>query len=106
MKVCEKVQSKGTTSYNEVADELVSEFTHSKSHLAAESVSRKYSLFSSNRGVLDFIVIKRGQWLLLSGSITSEHENCLTRRRQSVAAIVIIPATCTATPEDNVGLCC
>ena len=27
MKVCEKVQAKGLTSYNEVADELVSELT-------------------------------------------------------------------------------
>lgn len=27
MKVCEKVRQKGTTSYNEVADELVAEFT-------------------------------------------------------------------------------
>ena len=27
MKVCEKVQKKGTTTYNEVADELVAEFT-------------------------------------------------------------------------------
>ena len=27
MKVCEKVQRKGVTSYNEVADELVTEFT-------------------------------------------------------------------------------
>jgi transcription factor Dp-2 len=39
MKVCEKVQRKGTTSYNEVADELVSEFTNSNNHLAADSVS-------------------------------------------------------------------
>ncbi|NWV80248.1 TFDP2 factor, partial [Dasyornis broadbenti] len=37
MKVCEKVQRKGTTSYNEVADELVSEFTNSNSHLATDS---------------------------------------------------------------------
>uniref|UniRef100_A0A4W5QRX7 E2F/DP family winged-helix DNA-binding domain-containing protein n=1 Tax=Hucho hucho TaxID=62062 RepID=A0A4W5QRX7_9TELE len=29
MKVCEKVQKKGNTSYNEVADDLVAEFTHS-----------------------------------------------------------------------------
>lgn len=29
MKVCEKVKKKGTTSYNEVADELVGEFTTS-----------------------------------------------------------------------------
>lgn len=27
MKVCEKVESKGRTTYNEVADELVSEFS-------------------------------------------------------------------------------
>lgn len=38
MKVCEKVQRKGTTSYNEVADELVSEFTNASNHLAADSV--------------------------------------------------------------------
>ncbi|XP_053896692.1 transcription factor Dp-2 isoform X3 [Malaclemys terrapin pileata] len=37
MKVCEKVQRKGTTSYNEVADELVSEFTNSNSHLSTDS---------------------------------------------------------------------
>lgn len=47
MKVCEKVQRKGTTSYNEVADELVSEFTNSNSHLATDSVS-KYVLCYSN----------------------------------------------------------
>ncbi|MCI4385934.1 hypothetical protein PGIGA_G00056410 [Pangasianodon gigas] len=34
MKVCEKVQMKGTTTYNEVADELVAEFTHA-SNLAS-----------------------------------------------------------------------
>ncbi|XP_036392602.1 transcription factor Dp-2 isoform X1 [Megalops cyprinoides] len=37
MKVCEKVQQKGTTSYNEVADELVAEFTNSSSLMAADS---------------------------------------------------------------------
>lgn len=45
MKVCEKVQRKGTTSYNEVADELVSEFTNSNSHLAADSVSKYVLIF-------------------------------------------------------------
>ncbi|KAM9453266.1 transcription factor Dp-2-like isoform 2-T2 [Salvelinus alpinus] len=38
MKVCEKVQKKGTTSYNEVADELVVEFTHSTTVMATDSV--------------------------------------------------------------------
>ncbi|XP_037063747.1 transcription factor Dp-2 isoform X7 [Peromyscus leucopus] len=41
MKVCEKVQRKGTTSYNEVADELVSEFTNSSNHLAADSIEKQ-----------------------------------------------------------------
>lgn len=40
MKVCEKVQRKGTTSYNEVADELVAEFTTPDDHISPnESVS-------------------------------------------------------------------
>lgn len=47
MKVCEKVQRKGTTSYNEVADELVSEFTNSNSHLATDSVSEHVDYFFS-----------------------------------------------------------
>ncbi|CAN1307856.1 Transcription factor-like protein DPB, partial [Linum perenne] len=34
MKVCEKVESKGTTTYNEVADELVAEFADPSSNLA------------------------------------------------------------------------
>ncbi|XP_060053451.1 transcription factor Dp-2 isoform X11 [Erinaceus europaeus] len=41
MKVCEKVQRKGTTSYNEVADELVSEFTNSNNHLATDSIEKQ-----------------------------------------------------------------
>lgn len=40
MKVCEKVQRKGTTSYNEVADELVAEFSTTDNHISPnESVS-------------------------------------------------------------------
>ncbi|MGH0145667.1 UNVERIFIED_CONTAM: hypothetical protein FKN15_015302 [Acipenser sinensis] len=41
MKVCEKVQKKGTTTYNEVADELVAEFTNSSSLLAADSLEKQ-----------------------------------------------------------------
>ncbi|KAM6970141.1 transcription factor Dp-2 [Aplochiton taeniatus] len=37
MKVCEKVQKKGTTSYNEVADELVAEFTSLNSVMATDT---------------------------------------------------------------------
>lgn len=41
MKVCEKVRKKGTTSYNEVADELVAEFTNPSNinNSSAEQVS-------------------------------------------------------------------
>ena len=40
MKVCEKVQRKGTTSYSEMADELVAEFSAADNHiLPNESVS-------------------------------------------------------------------
>ncbi|EAW99133.1 hCG23704, isoform CRA_a [Homo sapiens] len=33
MKVCEKVQRKGTTSYNQVADELVAKFSAADNHI-------------------------------------------------------------------------
>lgn len=39
MKACAKVQKKGNTSYNEVADELVAEFTHSTTVMTTDSVS-------------------------------------------------------------------
>lgn len=40
MKVCEKVQKKGVTTYNEVADELVAEFSSSDNHMSPnDSVS-------------------------------------------------------------------
>ena len=41
MKVCEKVQRKGITSYNEVADELVAEFTDPRTMSPADVVSRQ-----------------------------------------------------------------
>ena len=34
MKVCEKVQKKGVTTYNEVADELVAEFSSADNHMS------------------------------------------------------------------------
>lgn len=39
MKVCEKVQKKGVTSYNEVADELVTELSSGDNISPNESVS-------------------------------------------------------------------
>lgn len=38
MKVCEKVQKKGVTSYNEVADELVAEFSDPRNMTPTDQV--------------------------------------------------------------------
>ncbi|XP_034949182.1 transcription factor Dp-1 isoform X2 [Chelonus insularis] len=50
MKVCEKVKKKGTTSYNEVADELVGEFTN-PSHM--NSLNQQYDQKNIRRRVYD-----------------------------------------------------
>lgn len=51
MKVCEKVREKGTTSYNEVADELVNEFTNSP--LNSSLVDQQYDQKNIRRRVYD-----------------------------------------------------
>ncbi|ELV13671.1 Transcription factor Dp-2, partial [Tupaia chinensis] len=87
MKVCEKVQRKGTTSYNEVADELVSEFTNSNNHLAADSqiafknlVQRNRQNEQQNQGPpavnatiqLPFIIINTSRKTVIDCSISSD----------------------------------
>ncbi|KAM4905352.1 transcription factor Dp-1 isoform 7-T15 [Sylvia borin] len=52
MKVCEKVQRKGTTSYNEVADELVAEFTTTDNHISPNE-SQAYDQKNIRRRVYD-----------------------------------------------------
>ena len=49
MKVCEKVQKKGTTSYNEVADELVAEFTDPRNANMTDQVSTDNDLVGSHQ---------------------------------------------------------
>lgn len=51
MKVCEKVRKKGTTSYNEVADELVQEFTNPLS--AGSPTDQQYDQKNIRRRVYD-----------------------------------------------------
>ena len=46
MKVCEKVQRKGVTSYNEVADELVAEFSDPRNLNSPEAVSLSVYYFT------------------------------------------------------------
>ncbi|CAH1971618.1 unnamed protein product [Acanthoscelides obtectus] len=50
MKVCEKVKQKGTTTYNEVADELVGEFTSASSN---NSLADQYDQKNIRRRVYD-----------------------------------------------------
>ncbi|GAB2289461.1 hypothetical protein Dimus_023770 [Dionaea muscipula] len=52
MKVCEKVESKGRTTYNEVADELVAEYAD-PSDIAASSDQRQYGEKNIRRRVYD-----------------------------------------------------
>ncbi|XP_064102647.1 transcription factor Dp-1-like [Macrobrachium nipponense] len=52
MKVCEKVKAKGTTTYNEVADELVSEFTD-PTRCASPSDGANYDQKNIRRRVYD-----------------------------------------------------
>lgn len=54
MKVCEKVQKKGTTTYNEVADELVAEFTDPS---RCTSPADQVSFFQFNRFIFEWNLI-------------------------------------------------
>ena len=45
MKVCEKVQRKGVTTYNEVADELVAEFSDPRNLTSPSDQVKKYILY-------------------------------------------------------------
>ncbi|KAK6962384.1 transcription factor Dp-1-like isoform X2 [Biomphalaria glabrata] len=53
MKVCEKVQTKGVTSYNEVADELVGEFSEPHNLLSAADAVTPYDQKNIRRRVYD-----------------------------------------------------
>lgn len=95
MKVCEKVQRKGTTSYNEVADELVSEFTNSSSHLASDSA---YDQKNIRRRVYDALNVlmamniiskekKEIKWIGLPTNSAQECQNLEIEKQQRIERI-------------------
>ncbi|XP_062988242.1 transcription factor Dp-2 isoform X2 [Elgaria multicarinata webbii] len=95
MKVCEKVQRKGTTSYNEVADELVSEFTNSNSHLAADSA---YDQKNIRRRVYDALNVlmamniiskekKEIKWIGLPTNSAQECQNLEIEKQRRIERI-------------------
>ncbi|XP_041331599.1 transcription factor Dp-2 isoform X3 [Pyrgilauda ruficollis] len=96
MKVCEKVQRKGTTSYNEVADELVSEFTNSNSHLATDS--QAYDQKNIRRRVYDALNVlmamniiskekKEIRWIGLPTNSAQECQNLETEKQKRIERI-------------------
>ncbi|KAM5155037.1 transcription factor Dp-2 isoform 2-T6 [Callospermophilus lateralis] len=95
MKVCEKVQRKGTTSYNEVADELVSEFTNSNNHLAADSA---YDQKNIRRRVYDALNVlmamniiskekKEIKWIGLPTNSAQECQNLEIEKQRRIERI-------------------
>ncbi|XP_054283715.1 transcription factor Dp-1 isoform X2 [Macrosteles quadrilineatus] len=82
MKVCEKVRKKGTTSYNEVADELVAEFTNPALNTAA---SDQYDQKNIRRRVYDAlnvlmamnIISKEKKLIKWLGLPTNSIQECL-----------------------------
>ncbi|KFU92641.1 Transcription factor Dp-2, partial [Chaetura pelagica] len=95
MKVCEKVQRKGTTSYNEVADELVSEFTNSNSHLATDSA---YDQKNIRRRVYDALNVlmamniiskekKEIRWIGLPTNSAQECQNLELEKQKRIERI-------------------
>ncbi|XP_068547584.1 transcription factor Dp-2 isoform X5 [Anas acuta] len=96
MKVCEKVQRKGTTSYNEVADELVSEFTNSNSHLATDS--QAYDQKNIRRRVYDALNVlmamniiskekKEIRWIGLPTNSAQECQNLEIEKQKRIERI-------------------
>ncbi|KAM6222547.1 transcription factor Dp-2 [Rhynchocyon petersi] len=95
MKVCEKVQRKGTTSYNEVADELVSEFTNSNNHLASDSA---YDQKNIRRRVYDALNVlmamniiskekKEIKWIGLPTNSAQECQNLEVKKQRRIERI-------------------
>ncbi|XP_027731696.1 transcription factor Dp-2 isoform X3 [Vombatus ursinus] len=96
MKVCEKVQRKGTTSYNEVADELVSEFTNSNNHLATDS--QAYDQKNIRRRVYDALNVlmamniiskekKEIKWIGLPTNSAQECQNLEMEKQRRIERI-------------------
>lgn len=65
MKVCEKVQAKGSTSYNEVADELVAELTDPR---CSSPTDQQYDQKNIRRRVYDALNVLMGNGITLRGS--------------------------------------
>ncbi|XP_069034861.1 transcription factor Dp-1b isoform X2 [Lepisosteus oculatus] len=97
MKVCEKVQRKGTTTYNEVADELVAEFSNTDSHISP-SDSHVYDQKNIRRRVYDALNVlmamniiskekKEIKWIGLPTNSAQECQNLEVERQRRLERI-------------------
>ncbi|XP_013909372.1 PREDICTED: transcription factor Dp-1 isoform X1 [Thamnophis sirtalis] len=97
MKVCEKVQRKGTTSYNEVADELVAEFSTADAHISPNE-SQAYDQKNIRRRVYDALNVlmamniiskekKEIKWIGLPTNSAQECQNLEVERQRRLERI-------------------
>ncbi|CAI9612911.1 unnamed protein product, partial [Staurois parvus] len=96
MKVCEKVQKKGTTSYNEVADELVAEFSSTDNHISPNESA--YDQKNIRRRVYDALNVlmamniiskekKEIKWIGLPTNSAQECQNLEVERQRRLERI-------------------
>lgn len=74
MKVCEKVEQKGKTTYNEVADELVAEFAVDTNEGGVSALDQQYDEKNIRRRVYDALNV-----LMAMDIITKEKKNIMWR---------------------------
>lgn len=97
MKVCEKVRTKGTTSYNEVADELVTEFAQDQ-HNAAINGDQVYDQKNIRRRVYDALNVlmamniiskekKEIKWIGLPTNSAQEYQRLEMEKRNRIDRI-------------------
>ncbi|XP_066562430.1 transcription factor Dp-1b isoform X1 [Amia ocellicauda] len=97
MKVCEKVQRKGTTTYNEVADELVAEFSNTDNHISPND-SHVYDQKNIRRRVYDALNVlmamniiskekKEIKWIGLPTNSAQECQNLEVERQRRLERI-------------------
>ncbi|XP_061827268.1 transcription factor Dp-1-like isoform X1 [Nerophis lumbriciformis] len=97
MKVCEKVQKKGVTTYNEVADELVAEFSSGDNHMSPND-SHVYDQKNIRRRVYDALNVlmamniiskekKEIKWIGLPTNSAQECQNLEVERQRRLERI-------------------
>jgi hypothetical protein len=96
MKVCEKVQRKGTTSYSEVADELVAEFSTADNHiLPNQSAYDQKNIWRSVYDALNVLITmniifkekKESKWIGLPTNSAQECQNLEVERQRRLERI-------------------